>query len=754
MADGIWARVLGAYLALVVVMAAVGAIAGDGDESGAIEALEAPEPRAAFPFETRSPQVVGGSNLRVLVALRRPALGELPDEARRDPAAQRAYVRSLNREARALQSALEARGVTFGDPVVFARVWSGFAATLSTVDVRAVQEAGLEVAPVQRFYPATGTAAPDVLGEPARPRGSRATPVALLDTEVDTDHEALRGRVEEVFDAVGPAAGLGGRRDRHGTQIAGVLVRALPAGAKVLAIRVGGLGARPDTGALEESGTTDQLLAGLERAVDADGDGDSEDAVPVALAGVSAPHAGFADSPEAEAVAAAVTLNTLVVAPAGNQGAPAGFFGTVGSPAAAPAALAAGAATGPAAVPASTLTVTGGAEPAVLSGELIGGPARAVRGRVVVAGRGVRGRIAVTSGDAVAAASSAETGGARAVVVARPGGPPPVAGEASIPVVGLSGEAARRALLLARVGGDGQLAHGAPRRAPRDWTVAGSSSRGRTYALTPKPDLVEAGSAVAPVAGGGTAYVAGTSVAAARVAAEAALLRGARPELDARAAAALLAESAAGRERLPDWGLARPLRAYAAPRALTLRPGRAARLELVNLSARRLSLIVGAPDDVRVRRRVALAARATRVLRVTAARGATDGLLDVRGAGGPLRVPFAVVPPRLPRPHVGALRLMQREGTTRGVRFVVGRVGRGRAVEPLGLLVLRLTGPQDRNLTPAGGARNLLPAEYAYSLSDELLRGLPAGSYRFVVRARGPAGGRSVTRRSPSFRLR
>lgn len=758
MADSLWVRAVAAYAGLVVVMAAVAAIAGGGGDE-AIEALEPPEPRAAFPLETRSPQVVGGSNLRVLVDLRRPALGDLPATERGDPARDRAYVRSLGREARALRSALEARGVTFGEPVDYARVWSGFAATLSTVDMRAVQEAGLQVTPVRRFYPAASSD-PPALSEPALPRGARATAVAVVDSQVDTGHPALRGRAREVFDAVGTPP-LGGRRDRHGTQVAGVLARALPRGTELLAVRVAGVGPGGEAGAVEESGTTDHLLAGLERAVDPDGDGDTDDAVPVALVGVSAPHAGFADSPEAEAVAAAVDLDTVVVAAAGNQGPPAGFYGTVGSPAAAPAALAAGAATGPVAASASTLTVSGRAEPAVLSGELLGGPARAVRG--ALSARPGRGRIHVASGDPAAAATRAATARAAAVIVANPARPPAAVADAALPVVGLTGEAARRALVLARVGGDARLVHGKPRRAPREWSIAASSSRGLTYGLLPKPDVVEAGSAVAPVAGGGTAYVAGTSVAAARTAAEAALLRGARPELDARATAALLAQTAI---RLPDWRLAGNARAYASPGALALGPGRAARLRLTNVSRRRLALTIralavargGGLSRMRGPRRLALPARAARTIRLTLPRAAApgDGTIEVRGGGAPLRVRFVVTPRRPPRPHVGAPRLVRRDGRLRGVRFVVGRVvesKRGRAVEPLGSLVLTLAGPADRELTPAGGARNLLPGEYAYSLSQDVLGGLPAGSYRFVVRARGPAGGAQVTRRSASFRL-
>ena len=66
---------------------------------------------------------------------------------------------------------------------------------------------------------------------------------------------------------------------------------------------------------------SDQLIAGLDRAVDPNGDGDTHDAARIALIGVAEPFASFADSPEAQAVAGALALDMLVVAPAGNDGA-------------------------------------------------------------------------------------------------------------------------------------------------------------------------------------------------------------------------------------------------------------------------------------------------------------------------------------------------------------------------------------------------------------------------------------------------
>jgi hypothetical protein len=100
------------------------------------------------------------------------------------------------------------------------------------------------------------------------------------------------------------------------------------------------------------------------------------------------------------------------------------------------------------------------------------------------------------------------------------------------------------------------------------------------------------------------------------------------------------------------------------------------------------------------------------------------------------------------------LHVITRNGKPDGVRFTAGsleRGPRGGSVIPVGNLVLTLTGPGRRELTPPGGARDLLPGEYAYTLTDEIKSSLPAGTYRFVARARGSAGGPAVVRRSSTF---
>ena len=78
--------------------------------------------------------------------------------------------------------------------------------------------------------------------------------------------------------------------------------RGVARGASVLPIRIAGW--QPDgRGGYAVYSRTDQLIAGLERAVDPNGDGDAHDAARVALVGVGAPYAAFADDPAARAAA-------------------------------------------------------------------------------------------------------------------------------------------------------------------------------------------------------------------------------------------------------------------------------------------------------------------------------------------------------------------------------------------------------------------------------------------------------------------
>ena len=170
----------------------------------------------------------------------------------------------------------------------------------------------------------------------ARASTARGVTVALLDTGVDRSQPYLggQGRAGRSTSSAGPATAAP-RRDpqnralieRHGTELAGVLVgsggpdgiHGVAPAATVLPIRVAGW--QPaGNGRDAIYARSDQVIAGLERAVDPNGDGDTHDAVRVALLGVAEPFAAFADSPEAQAIEGARALDVLVVTPAGNDG--------------------------------------------------------------------------------------------------------------------------------------------------------------------------------------------------------------------------------------------------------------------------------------------------------------------------------------------------------------------------------------------------------------------------------------------------
>jgi hypothetical protein len=626
----------------VAIAAACGLLAGlgprreEGPRTVAEKRAEAADVGGPFPLELRSPQIVAGTSQRVLVSLRRPSLGELGARRRLRPAAQRAYVRSLNREARALMSALTAKGVTFGRPVLFARVWSGFAATIATKDLPAVQALGLRVEPVRRFYPAAVPAddAPPVRPLPAR---SAAETVAILDSQPLPDRR-VGARLQTVA-RIAPTHRRGrlSPAELSGPVLAQVVAGELPR-ARLLAIRVAGSQAL-ENGRFQVYGTTDQLLAGIERAVDPDGDGDSADAVAVAVTGLSAPYSGFAGSPEAAGADAALELGTVMVAPAGNGGESGGPFGTIASPGA-----------GSGALTAAALDDSGDPAPA--------------------------------------------------------------------------------------------------------------SAAGPTYAFGPKPDLAISGGASTQL---GARW--GTGVAAARIAGVAAALRAARPELRARDAAAAIVGTADPRGSLFEAGGGDPLLqaargtpVAAEPWSLVLRPGAAATVELRNLSAKAISYAPKLDADPGVKlspARVSIRPRGVARLRVETPAKAPPG--SGRIVVGPIAIPFALLPGEPPRPPIGRMRIVTSRGKPRGVRFTAGSIDRGddgASVIPVGNLVLAIAGPARRELTPPGGARDLLPAAYAYTLTPEVRRKLPPGRYRFVVRARGTAGGPAVVRRSAAFSIR
>jgi hypothetical protein len=118
-----------------------------------------------------------------------------------------------------------------------------------------------------------------------------------------------------------------------------------------------------------------------------------------------------------------------------------------------------------------------------------------------------------------------------------------------------------------------------------------------------------------------------------------------------------------------------------------------------------------------------------------------------------------------PAPPVplGPLELTKSGDQVVGVRFALGAFDRGdpleggTTIEPASRLELELVDAQgavQQTLTPAGGARDLLPAEYAYRLPDSALKKLAPGEYRFKATARAPRRDQPRTRRSPAFTVK
>src|SRR5438477_1667958 len=256
---------------------------------------------------------------------------------------------------------LAAHGLGVRPDYSYARVLDGFSAVLDprAQALLAKDPEVVGVYPVRAAFPAVISSSkliPAVAPPPAALHGydGRGVEIALLDTGVDLAHPYLGGRVQRGIDVVNGGDDAGARadpqnpnrRERHGTELAGLLVGArgpqgihgVVPGATVLPVRVAGW--QPDTtGRDEVYARSDQLIAGLDRAVDPNGDGDTHDAARIALIGVTEPYAAFADSPEALAVNGAFDLDTLVVVPAGNEGAAGPSYGSLDGPAGARRAL-------------------------------------------------------------------------------------------------------------------------------------------------------------------------------------------------------------------------------------------------------------------------------------------------------------------------------------------------------------------------------------------------------------------------------
>lgn len=581
-----------ASLALALTVAALLLAGGGGARS------EAPLPDAAawqgFVDGRRSAIAVGQ---RMIVVLDYPSLASRVAAA--GGQATESEMRQWTAAALAAQKQIAARlsreGLRIAPDFVFTRTFNGFAAAL---DERALallerDEDVVGVYPVRIAYPAATPELPDEEyvvggGRTGHVRvpgldGSGIT-IALLDTGVDATHPYLRGRVTEGFDMVEPDGRALPRPhpddpalvEEHGTQTAGLLVgrdgpgglEGVAPGATVLPIRVAGW--QPNSeGGFSVYGRTDQLLAGLERAVDPNNDGSVLDAARVAVVGVVEPFAAFAEGPVARAVAGAIRLDTLVVVPAGNDGPAGPGYGSIAGPGGAPAALTVGAADtrartasarvvvraglhvlldrvlplGGAVSPSRTLTLqvvrpaeVGARRPQTLIGRFFDRD-----GYSIVAGRAALLSRSATPGEAESRAAQA---GAAAILVAGvvPAGALGLDERVPVPVVGVPTAVAREVQRALALGVDVRVALGAPSwgsNRSRDG-MAPFSSQGLAFGGGVKPELAAPGVELLTADVGrnedrtsryGT--MTGSSAAAAAVGGAAALVAQARPNLDA-----------------------------------------------------------------------------------------------------------------------------------------------------------------------------------------------------------------------------
>jgi subtilisin family serine protease len=650
-------------LALVAagVAAALVATGGSGGGAALTAAEVSPAGWAGLAGDARAPASVGQ---RVLVVLRAASLADRVAAA--GGVASDAQERKWSSQARAKQKLLIARlglqGVLIKPEFTYTRVLNGFSAAIDARGL-AVLERAPEVAgvyPVRVAYPASQSSR--LLAAAAAAGGSvglsgvvgRGVTIALLDTGVDRAQPYLRGRILGGIDIVGkdPSAAAApkpddpGTLEEHGTQMAGILVGAggpfgisgVATGASVLPIRVAGWQADAQRHWSIYS-RTDEIVAGLEKAVDPNDDGDAHDAARIALIALAAPYSAFADDPLARAAAGALALDTLVVAPAGNDGAAGPGYGSISGPGGALAALTVGAAdlrgssprvrvvarTGLRVLLDKTAplggTVTAArsftahvAVPRSTGGQVALGDFFDTRGFSLVAGRAA---LVASGTDPRGSAEAAARAGASAVLLYGSEIPPGGLGldeDVSVPVVSVPAGVARalRTAIGSRAGA--VVTIGSASDAPNTGLehVAPFSSTGLTFDGTVKPDLVGPGVGVPTAAPGANpdgsprfATVNGSSAAAAVVAGAAALLAEARPSLDAGALKSLLVGAArpldgdsvaAQGSGLVDVGAAAAAEVAASPATLSLgRSGGAGwratqTITIRNLSSRPLRL--------------------------------------------------------------------------------------------------------------------------------------------------------------------
>src|SRR5262249_22084352 len=583
------------------------------------------------------------------------------------------------------------------------------------------------VYPVRAAYPATIDLGAQFGDQPQialSDRDGRGVSIALLDTGVDRAHPFLRGRVTNGIDIVGgdpaasavPEPAAPSELEAHGTEMAGLLVGSggpgglagVRPGATLLPIRVAGW-QRDASARWAVYARTDQLLAGIERAVDPNDDGDAHDAARVALVGVAEPFGGFADGPLALAAAGAMRVGRVVVGRAATDGPVGPGYGSIAGPGGAPAALTVGAldlrqrygevrvvlrdglqvefdGTRPlasAVTPSDTLDIGIGAPRAQTTAPAAYGGAIPLlyffdrKGISLVAGRA-----ALVPAGPDPSGSVAKRAGAGAVAALFYGAALPAGGisldeTGPIPAVSISEDVAVRMLARLRHGIAGTLSLGAVRSTSNggEGHVAQFSSSGLAYDGRVKPDLVAPGVALETAEPGtnpdGSARygtVNGTSVAAALVAGGAALLAQARPYLDAEALKGLLV------------GSARPVGgdSMTAQGAGLVDVGGATATEF---AASPTSLAFGRADGARWRAEQVVAVRNVSYRRVILAFGvdvSRDGAAPVQFEVSPLRVSLPAG--RTVRVHIRARLAAEPQGTAPAEGSFVAAPAAGGAV--------------------------------------------------------------------------
>ncbi len=833
-----WRSALGiAVLAAIVATAVLVVPEGGGGAPGATPTRLASA--AAWNGLVGGARAEVGTGQRVLVVL---SAFSLADRVQRagglaTDAEERRWTAGASAAQQQFISDLGRAGVAIRPEFRFTRTLNGFSAVLDPRAIALIERTpGVKgVYPVRVAFPATLSprALRQAAASAARPGvrlagiGGRGVLIALLDTGVDAATPYLHGHVLPGLDIVGtgPSAQAQAKPtdpsalEEHGTEMAGLLVGAGgPAGvtgvapaATVLPFRVAGW--QPDArGGYTVYARTDQLLAGLERAVDPDGNGDAHDAARVALVPLVEPFAAFTDGPLARAVDGAQRLDTLVVAAAGNDGPAGPAFGSVGGPAGAADALAVGAAdagrnltevrvvvrAGLRTLFDRLVPLVGGAPPAqtlILSPST---PAKAAffrHGLSQVAGLAA---VAAAGADPAVTARLAADAGAGAVILhGRPVAPGAIALDRriGIPVIVLP-EGITTAL---RTEPRATVVIAAP-RASDDARAAPApfSSWGLAFDGGIKPDLLAPGVGLATADPGATpdggsvfGTVSGSSAAAAVVAGAAALLAEVRPDAGAATLRALLvggarpldgASPVAQGAGMLDVGRSAAAELVADPPLLTFGRGTVEGwrgnevLRLRNVSGRRLTVYIaaGRPTDTGVRlgiepRRTeiepgAVARIALHIPPITIAQGeAALGSLTVTPVtGAAIQVPWAVVL-RPARALLGPLTLSRAsfkpsESKPSVVVMRVGRVLRmadGNTVVPVLRLDVELWTDKGKRLGLLTRLRDLLPGRYAIGVTGHAPGGkvLAPGAYRLRVFAWPTAGGRPTVRSVP-FRIR